>query len=84
MNTKINLWKDKELAVKLQNREITQERILKQSRKCEDLYDDWNFCIKKKGWNDENCIGEKKPRYEYCIQKRNLMQTIYDDRLDKE
>jgi hypothetical protein len=83
MNTKINLWKDKELLVKLSGSEITQERILKQTRKCEEVYDEWDFCVKKRGWNDENCIGQMKPKYEYCIQKKNLMQTIYDNRIDE-
>ena len=84
MNIKINLLKDKQIQAKLTNTEITQERILKQTKKCEDLFDEWDFCIKKKGWNDESCIGIKKPKYEYCIQKRNFMQTLYDKRLDEE
>jgi hypothetical protein len=83
MNTKINLFKDRELQVKLKNTDITQERILKQNKKCEELFDDWDFCIKKKGWNDETCVGQLRPRYEVCIQKRNLMQTLFDNKIDE-
>lgn len=84
MNSKLNLWKDKKIDLKLKNEDITQERILKQSKKCEILFDDWHLCIKRKSWNDEECVGQLKPKYENCIQKRNLMQTIFDDKFDEE
>lgn len=84
MNSKLNLWKDKKIDFKLKNEEITQERIMKQNKKCDLYFDEWHSCVKKKSWNDEQCVGQLKPRYEYCIQKRNLMQTIFDNKLDAE
>ena len=84
MNNKLNLWKAKKDELKLKNEEITEERILLQSRKCEIRFDEWHHCIKNKGWNDEKCYSEKRPKYESCIVKRNLMQTMFDERLDNE
>ncbi len=84
MNSKLNLFQDKKIDFKLKNEVITQERILKQSKKCEMHFDTWHSCVKKKSWNDEQCVGQLKPKYEYCIQKRNLMQTIFDNRFDEE
>lgn len=84
MNTKLNLWKDKKAENKLKNEDITQERIAKQSSKCDSKFDLWQRCIKMKSWNDEECIGKLKPNYEHCILKRNLMQTILDKRFDDE
>lgn len=84
MNTKLNLWKDKKAEIKLKQEEITQERIILQNEKCENRFDEWKFCIKRKGWNDEQCVGQLKPRYEYCVQKRNLMQTLLDNRIDED
>ncbi len=84
MNSKLNLWQDKKINLKLKNEDITQEKILKQSKKCEIHFDDWHVCVKRKSWNDEQCIGQLKPKYEYCIQKRNLMQTIFDNKFDEE
>lgn len=83
MNSKLNLWKDKELKLKYKNEDITQEMILKQTKKCENTFDEWHLCIKRNSFNDEKCVGQLKPKYEYCIQKRNYMQTIFDERLDE-
>jgi len=84
MNSKLNLFQDKKIDLKLKNQDITQERILKQTKKCEMNFDTWHACIKRKSWNDEQCVGQLKPKYEYCIQKRNLMQTIFDNIFDEE
>jgi hypothetical protein len=84
MNTKINLFKDKKILLKLKNEEITQEKIVTQEKKCELKFENWQNCIKIKSWNDEECIGQLKPKYEYCIQKRNIMQTMFDNKLDEE
>jgi hypothetical protein len=84
MNTKLNLFKDKTTQLKLKNEEVTQERLLKQTKKCEDKFENWQTCIKMKSWNDEQCVGKLKPDYEYCISKRNLMQTILDNKFDEE
>jgi hypothetical protein len=84
MNTKINLWKDKKLAVKYSNEDVTQDKILIREKRCEEKFENWQRCIKNKSWNDEECIGKLKPSYEYCVQKKNYMQTILDDHLDKE
>ena len=73
MNTKLNLWKDKNIEGKLKNQEINQERINSQAKKCEVRFEKWQRCIKFKSWNDEECIGQLKPNYEYCITKRNLI-----------
>jgi hypothetical protein len=83
MNNKLNLWKSSKDEQKLKSEEITEERILHQSQKCEKRFDDWHHCIKIKGWNDQNCFSVMRPKYESCIVKRNLMQTILDERLDK-
>ena len=84
MNTKLNLWKDKNAEIKLKNQEITQERVLKQSKKCDEKFDNWQRCIKVKSWNDEECVGNLKPNYEFCVSKRNLMQTMLDNKFDDE
>jgi hypothetical protein len=84
MNTRLNLWKDKKADLKLKNEEITQEMILKQTQKCEKRFDMWQMCIKSKSWNDEECVGKLKPKYEFCISKRNLMQTLLDNKIDEE
>jgi hypothetical protein len=84
MNTKLNLFKDKKTEIKLNREEVTQERVLKQSLKCEDKFENWQNCIKLKSWNDEQCVGNLKPDYEYCISKRNLMQTMLDNKFDEE
>jgi hypothetical protein len=84
MNSKINLWKDKKIAIKYSKEEITQNKILEQEKKCEEKFEKWQRCIKLKSWNDEECVGQLKPKYEYCIQKKNVMQTILDDKLDEE
>ena len=83
MNTKLNLWKDKKISLKLHNKEITQEAVYQKSQKCDENFDIWQRCIKTKSWNDEHCLGQLKPKYEHCIQKRNLMQTILDTRIDE-
>lgn len=83
MNTRLNLLKDKKAELELKNENITLERINSQSVKCGDKFDKWQRCIKMKSWNDEECVGQLKPKYEYCILKRNLMQTIFDDKLDE-
>ncbi len=82
MNTKLNLWKDKKAELNLRNEDVTQEMALKQTRKCEGKFDLWQNCIKSKSWNDEECIGKLKPNYEFCVTKRNLMQTMLDKKLD--
>ena len=79
MNSKLNLWSDKKNEFSLKNEEITQERIKNQTIKCEALFDDWRRCIKLKSWNDVECVGQKKPTYESCIQNRNLMQSKFDE-----
>ena len=79
MNSKLNLWNDKKNELELKNEDITQERILNETIKCEELFDSWKQCIKLKSWNDEECIGKMKPNYESCIQKRNLMQSKFDE-----
>jgi hypothetical protein len=84
MNSKINLWKDKKIVLKCSTEEITQTQILEQEKKCEDKFEIWQRCIKLKSWNDEECVGQLKPKYEYCIQKKNVMQSILDNRLDEE
>jgi hypothetical protein len=84
MNTKLNLWKDKKAQIKLNKEEITQEKILMKTKKCDEKFDTWQTCIKGKSWNDEECVGKLKPNYEFCIEKRNLMQSIMDKRIDEE
>ena len=84
MNTKLNLWKDRTAQIKLNNEEITQEGILLQNKKCEEKFEHWQRCIRIKSWNDEECVGSLKPNYEFCISKRNLMQTMLDNKLDDE
>jgi hypothetical protein len=84
MNTRLNVLKDRKAELKLKNEDISQERIYNQTKKCEEKFDLWQRCIKKKSWNDEECVGKLKPKYEYCIQKRNIMQTLFDNRLDEE
>jgi hypothetical protein len=84
MNTKLNLFKDKTTQLKLKNEEVTQERMLKQTIKCNNKFENWQTCIKMKSWNDEQCVGKLKPDYEYCISKRNLMQTILDKKFDED
>ncbi len=84
MNSKINLWKDKKIALKYSNEEITQHKIVEQGKKCEEKFEKWQRCIKLRSWNDEECVGQLKPKYEYCIQKKNVMQTIFDEKLDEE
>lgn len=84
MNTKLNLWKDKKTKIELQGSEINQEMVLHQTKKCEEEFDLWQSCIKSKSWNDEQCIGQLKPNYEFCIEKRNLMQTILDNKFQDE
>jgi hypothetical protein len=83
MNTKLNLWKDKKIEMDLRKEEISQEMILSQTKKCEEDFDIWQTCIKTKSWNDEQCIGQLKPNYELCIAKRNLMQTLFEKRIDE-
>lgn len=84
MNTRLNLWKDKQVESRLKGEDITQERIAMQTRKCEEKFEAWQRCIKTKSWNDEQCVGNLKPAYEHCVSKRNLMQTLLDNRLDEE
>jgi hypothetical protein len=84
MNSKINLWKDKKIALKYNSEDITQSKILEQEKKCEEKFERWQRCIKLKSWNDEECVGQLKPKYEFCIQKKNVMQSILDNRLDEE
>jgi hypothetical protein len=84
MNSSLNLFKDKKLSLKLKPEEIDQGMVLNQTKKCEEKFDKWQKCIKQKSWNDVQCVGQLKPRYEYCIQKRNLMQTILEDRFGDE
>ena len=83
MNTKLNLWKDKKAKLDLRKEDITQEIVLQQTRKCEDKFDLWQNCIRSKSWNDEECIGQLKPNYEFCVTKRNLMQTLLDNKIDE-
>lgn len=84
MNNKLNLWKASKDEIKLRNEEISEERILSQTKKCERRFETWHHCIKNKGWNDEQCFSVLRPSYESCIVKRNLMQSLFDERLDKE
>ena len=84
MNSKINLFKDKKIALKYRAEDISQDRVLEQEKKCEEKFEKWQRCIKVKGWNDEECVGQLKPKYEYCIQKKNILQTILDNKLDEE
>jgi hypothetical protein len=79
MNSKLNLWKDKKEQLKLKYSTISEEKIYIQNKKCEEKFDKWQSCIKLKSWNDEECVGKLKPNYEYCIEKRNLMQTMFDN-----
>lgn len=84
MNTKLNLWKDKKAEIKLKKEEITEERVFLKSKKCEEKFDTWQHCINAKSWNDEECVGKLKPNYEFCIAKKNLMQTMLDNIIDEE
>lgn len=84
MNNKLNLWKSNKDGLQLKNEEITEERILHQTEKCEKKFDEWHHCVKNKGWNDEKCYSTLRPKYESCIVKRNLMQSIMDERIDNE
>ncbi len=81
MNSRLNLWGDKRNEFSLKDEEITQERILNQTKVCEEDFDEWKNCIKLKSWNDEECVGKLKPKYKECIQLRNL-QTKMDENYD--
>ena len=84
MNTKLNLWKEKKTKIELHGLEITEEMVFNQTKKCEEDFDIWQTCIKTKSWNDEQCIGQLKPNYESCIEKRNLMQTMVENKYSED
>lgn len=78
MNTRLDLLKDKQMQAEVENIFLTQEVIETQTMICEDIFDDWQSCIKRNSWNNEHCVGKLKPDYELCIRKRNLMISKFE------
>ena len=80
MNTKLDIFADKQMQLEVNKMIITNEIIKNQSEQCEELFEEWQGCIKRFSWNNVDCITKYKPDYELCIRKRNYMQTIFDNK----
>lgn len=78
MNTKLDILADKHMQIEVDKMIITKEIIEYQTSICNDLFEEWQSCIKRFSWNNVDCITKCKPEYELCIRKRNYMQTKYD------
>lgn len=50
---------------------------------CNGRYDDWQYCVKTKGLNDESCTTSLESYY-ICVSKQEAMKTFLEDSdLDK-
>lgn len=79
MNSKLNLFKDKQSIKEINSSYITQDIINEKEEICNEIFENWQRCVKSKSWNDELCVGKIKPDYDLCIRERNAMQTKYDE-----
>lgn len=70
-------WRPKRLP---RQRIVCSESDLQSKKKhCEDLYDDWNLCVAKKGFNDEVCRAALEPYYT-CVATAQSMQSYLEDK----
>jgi len=70
--------------IRIKRQEICQEDIMKETQKCNELFEELLSCVKKYSWNDNYCNDNVRSEYENCVVKRDKMQAIYGDRIDKE
>lgn len=82
MNNRLNLFSDKIQINNYKNKQISQEDIINIEEKCEFLFENWHFCVKKKSWNDEECLSKHKSEYELCIQEKNLLTNLLEKQID--
>lgn len=71
-------WVPKRQNFKVEN--CTEKEVKLQEIKCLGKYDDWNECVKNKGFNDAVCRENLLENYYSCVGRLNAMKECLEDK----